>query len=165
MGKTDIGSAFRLIPVHANDWALMGMFWNGQYYFDKVLPFGLRSAPYIFNQLLDAIEWILLNKCSIPFVCHILDDFLTVEPPCHTPRLDSLCQASLSSMILTFKNLNIPISAGKTEEPSQIIQFMGIILDLGKWRQGYPRIRWRGSDLLSPLSNLSGQQHCKNFNH
>ena len=71
MGKTDIESAFRLIPVHANDWALMGMFWNGQYYFDKVLPFGLRSAPYIFNQLSDAIKWILLNRCSISFVCHI----------------------------------------------------------------------------------------------
>ena len=164
-GKTDIESAFLLIPVHPNDWELLGMFWNGQYYFDKVLPFGLRSAPYIFNQLSDAIEWILLNKCSISFVCHILDDFFIVEPPCHTPPLDSLCQASLSSMILTFKNLNIPISAAKTEGPSQIIQFMGIILDLGKWRQGYPRIRWRGSDLLSPLSNLSGQQHCKNFNH
>ena len=104
-----------------NDWELLGMFGNGQYYFDKVLPFGLRSAPYIFNQLLDAIEWILLNKCSISFVCHILDDFFIVEPPCHTPPLDSLCQASLSSMILTFKNLNIPISAAKTEGPSQII--------------------------------------------
>ena len=115
MGKTDIESAFRLIPVHPDDWELLGMFWNGQYYFDKVLPFGLRSAPYIFNQLSDAIEWILLNKCSISFVCHILDDFLIVEPPCPTPPLDSLCRASLSSMILTFKTLNIPISASKTE--------------------------------------------------
>ena len=70
-GKTDIESAFLLIPVHPNDWELLGMFWNGQYYFDKVLPFGLRSAPYIFNQLSDAIKWILLNRCSISFVCHI----------------------------------------------------------------------------------------------
>ena len=36
-----------------------------------MLPFGLRSAPYIFNQLSDAIKWILLNRCSISFVCHI----------------------------------------------------------------------------------------------
>lgn len=91
LGKTDIESVFHLIPVHLDDWELLGMFWNGQYYFDKVLPFGLCSAPYIFNQLSDAIEWILLNKCSISFVCHILDDFLIVEPPCHTPPLDSLC--------------------------------------------------------------------------
>ena len=156
MGKTDIESAFRLIPVHPNDWELLGMFWNGQYYFDKVLPFGLRSAPYIFNQLSDAIEWILLNKCSISFVCHILDDFFIVEPPCHTPPLDSLCQASLSSMILTFKNLNIPISAAKTEGPSQIIQFMSIILDSGKMEGRLPEDKVER--IKSALSTFQSQR-------
>ena len=155
-GKTDIESAFLLIPVHPNDWELLGMFWNGQYYFDKVLPFGLRSAPYIFNQLSDAIEWILLNKCSISFVCHILDDFFIVEPPCHTPPLDSLCQASLSSMILTFKNLNIPISAAKTEGPSQIILFMGIILDSGKMEGRLPEDKVER--IKSALSTFQSQR-------
>lgn len=154
LGKTDIESVFRLIPVHLDDWELLGMFWNGQYYFDKVLPFGLCSAPYIFNQLSDAIEWILLNKCSISFVCHILDDFLIVEPPCHTPPLDSLCQASLSSMILTFQNLNI--SAAKTEGPSQIIQFMGIILDSGKMEARLPEDKVER--IKSALSTFQSQQ-------
>ena len=121
MAKTDMESAFRLYPVHPDDWELLGMFWNGQFYFDKVLPFGLRSAPFRFNQLSDAIEWILLNNCSISFACHILDDFLIIEPPATTIPYESPCQASLSSMILTFKNLNIPISAAKTEGPCQII--------------------------------------------
>ena len=103
-----------------------------------MLPFGLCSAVYIFNQLSDAIECILLNKCSTSFVCHILDDFLILEPPCPTPPLDSLCRASLSSMIFTFKNLNIPISGSKTKGPSQIIQFMGIILDSGKMEARLP---------------------------
>ena len=156
MGKTDIESAFWLIPVHPNDWELLGMFWNGQYYFDKVLPFGLRSAPYIFNQLSDAIEWILLNKCSISFVCHILDDFFIVEPPCYTPPLDSLCQASFSSMIFTFKNLNIPISAAKTEGPSQIIQFMGIILDSGKMEGRLPEDKVER--IKSALSTFQSQR-------
>ena len=130
MAKTDIESAFWLFPVHRHDWELLGTFWKGSYYFDKVLPFGLRSAPFIFNQLFDAIEWILQNNCEISFVCHILDDFLIVEPPAPTPpSLNSLCQTSLSSMILSFKNLNIPISVAKTEGPCKVIQFMGIILD------------------------------------
>ena len=129
MAKTDIESAFRLFPVHPHDWELLGMFWNGSYYFDKVLPFGFRSAPIIFNQLSDAIECILQNNWAISFVCHILDDFLIIEPPALTVPFNSLCQASLSSMILSFKNLNIPISAAKTEGPCKVIQFMGIILD------------------------------------
>ena len=41
-------------------------------------------------------------------------------------------------MILTFKNLNIPISAAKTEGPCQIIQFMGIILDSQKMKARLP---------------------------
>ena len=56
LAKTDIESAFRQFPVHPEDWELLGMYWNNSYYFDKVLPFGLRSAPYIFNQLSDALE-------------------------------------------------------------------------------------------------------------
>jgi hypothetical protein len=54
LAKTDIESAFRLIPVHPDDYEILGMYWDGKYYHDKVLPFGLRSAPYLFNQLSDA---------------------------------------------------------------------------------------------------------------
>ena len=80
MAKTDIESAFRLIPVHPDDWELLGMQWGGLYYYDKVLPFGLRSAPFLFNQLSEALEWILYDKCQISYVAHFLDDFLIIEP-------------------------------------------------------------------------------------
>jgi hypothetical protein len=129
LAKTDIEAAFRLIPVHPDDYELLGMHWNGKYYYDKVLPFGLRSAPFIFNQLSDAIEWILSNKCHIRFVCHILDDFLIGEPASPGPQKAVACQASLNAMSLTFRNLNIPIAPGKTEGPNTVLEFMGIILD------------------------------------
>ena len=32
-------------------------------------------------------------------------------------------------MMLTFKNLNIPIAPGKTQGPTQVLEFMGITLD------------------------------------
>ena len=117
-----------------------------------MLPLGLRSALCIFNQLSHSIEWVLLNKCCISFVCHILDDFLIVEPSCPNPPLDSLCRASLSSMILIFKTLNNPISASKTEGPSQVIQFMGIVLDSGKMEARLPedKVEW----IKSALSNF-----------
>ena len=119
LAKTDIESAFRLVPVHPDDYELLGMCWEGEYYYDKVLPFGLRSAPSIFNKLSDALEWILLNKCKISFVCHILDDFLLIEPPAAMPPFDSTCQQSLTDMLSTFETINIPIAQGKTQGPSQ----------------------------------------------
>lgn len=139
LAKTDVESAFRLIPVNPKDYELLGMCWNGKYFYDKVLPFGLRSAPYLFNQLSDALEWILLNKCFISFVCHILDDFLIIEPPSLAFPSNQLCQQSLSSMLLTFKRLGIPIALDKTKGPCQVIEFMGIILDTQRMEARLPQ--------------------------
>ena len=132
LAKTDIESAFRQFPVHLDDWELLGMRWNNFYYFDKVLPFGLRSAPYIFNQLSDALEWILINKCTISYVGHILDHFLIMEPPAETKPYSQPCQAGLTSMLLTFKTLGVPIAEHKTEGPSHVIEFLDLILDSKK---------------------------------
>ena len=59
MAKMDIKSAFRTIPVHQDDRLLLGTFWERQYYVDTVLPFGLRSAPKIFNAVADALQGIV----------------------------------------------------------------------------------------------------------
>ena len=72
MAKTDIQQTFKLFPVHPEDWELLGMKWDGEYYYDKVLPFGLRSAPIIFNQLCDAIVWILACETAISYKDKIL---------------------------------------------------------------------------------------------
>ena len=45
MVKTDVKSAFHIIPVRPTDRWLLGMEWKGNLYIDKVLPFGLRSIP------------------------------------------------------------------------------------------------------------------------
>ncbi|KAI8484564.1 hypothetical protein Bbelb_376710 [Branchiostoma belcheri] len=35
LAKTDIEAAFRLIPVHPNDYHLLGFYWNGNFYYDR----------------------------------------------------------------------------------------------------------------------------------
>ena len=59
-----------LFPVHPEDRLLMGMSWRGNLYADASLPFGLRSAPKIFN---DAI----IGQQAI----HYLDDYLIFGAP------------------------------------------------------------------------------------
>ena len=49
LAKVDLKSVFRLIPINTLDWDLLGIYWRGSYYVDKQLPFGLRSAPFLFN--------------------------------------------------------------------------------------------------------------------
>ena len=123
MAKTDVKSAFRNIPVHP-DWELLGMKWRDLYFFDRVLPFDLRSAPFIFNMLSDALEWILIHKLGASNVLHILDDFFIAEP---APR--SACLTSLCKLLCLFTELDVPIAPGKTYAPNQVLEFLGISLD------------------------------------
>ena len=96
MTKIDIKSAIRLCPVHPSDHHLLGMRWRGQYFFDRVLPFGLRSAPFIFNCLAEAIEW-SARQGGATQALHYLDDFFVTGAPgsdqCarHLHTLTSLC--------------------------------------------------------------------------
>ena len=57
MAKVDLKSAFRMVPIQASEWELLGMYWRGQYYIDTCLPFGLRSAPSIFDNFASALHW------------------------------------------------------------------------------------------------------------
>ena len=58
MAKTDLKSAFCLMPIHPEGWNLLGIYWQSQYYIDLSLPFGLRSTPFLFKEISDALEWI-----------------------------------------------------------------------------------------------------------
>lgn len=48
MAKFDVDLAYCGVAIHAEDCHLLGMKYKGSYYVHKVLPFGLRSGPFIF---------------------------------------------------------------------------------------------------------------------
>ena len=87
MAKFDVASAYRNVAIHPQGRSLLGMRWRGKYYLDMALPFGLRSAPYIFTAIADVVEWILTHNYGVTFLRHYLDDFMTLGPPdspvCH----------------------------------------------------------------------------------
>ena len=100
MAKFDVETAYRNIVVHPCDRYLLGMKWRSRYYVDLALPFGLRSAPYIFNSVADLVEWILQHNYQITDLLHYLDDYITPGPP-NSPQCEqnlaivsSVCMAS-----------------------------------------------------------------------
>ena len=148
MAKTDLKSAFRLIPIHPDDWNLLGIYWQSQYYVDMYLPFGLRSAPFLFNQLSDGLQWILKNNYGIQHVIHILDDFFIAE----RNKLD--CLTSFSTLLRVFMSLKAPVVASKTIGPSREIEFMGIILDSVRMEARLPQDKLiRINQLLNSFQN------------
>ena len=123
MAKVDLKSAFRIIPVARHDWELLGLFWRGNYYIDTCLPFGLRSAPFLFNQFADALHWILANNYNLHLI-HYLDDYFIVGP-----AQGQTCQAAVQTMLDLFTSLGIPIALDKLEGPDTAITFLGIEID------------------------------------
>ena len=147
MAKTDLKSAFRLMPIHPDDWNLLGIYWQSNYYVDLYLPFGLRSAPYLFNQISDALEWILKRNYGLRHVIHILDDFFIAE------STKVLCLGSFSTLLKVFMSLRVPTVAAKTLGPSQVLEFMGIVLDSNRMEARLPEELARIKQLLDSFSS------------
>ena len=69
---------------------LFGMKCKGAYYVDVALPFGLRSAPFIFTFISDMVEWTLTHNHGVDYLRHYLNDFLTLGPPASDASLTNL---------------------------------------------------------------------------
>ena len=123
LAKVDIRSAYRIVPVHPEDRLLLGMMWEQALYVDTALPFGLRSAPKIFNAVADALEWIARSR-GVSSMFHYLDDFLVVGAPMSTE-----CAEHLTILLATFKELGVPVAAEKLEGPATRLVFLGIEID------------------------------------
>ena len=80
---------------------MLAMKWNNQVCIDTRLPFGLRSAPKLFNILADLLSWILESKGVSP-ILHYLDDFLTMGPPSSTT-----CEENLNIINEVFSYLGL----------------------------------------------------------
>ena len=132
--KIDIRSAYRLIPVHPQDRYLLGMKWQGALYVDCVLPFGLRSAPKIFNAVADALQWILCRQ-GIDHIFHYLDDYLCVQPP---PKTEAFIPDSLHIMVEVCKDLGVPLAMDKVEGPKSCLTFLGIEIDTDQLQMRLP---------------------------
>ena len=124
MAKTDIDSAFRLIPIHPNDHPLLGFKFNNHYYYDTCLPFGASSSYAIFEAFSSALEWVAKHKLGIQYIIHILDDFLIFDPPA-----SGQCNIFLNKFIAMCTELGVPIKHAKTEPATTCITFMGLELD------------------------------------
>ncbi|KAL7852249.1 hypothetical protein SRHO_G00180340 [Serrasalmus rhombeus] len=107
------------------------------------LAFSCKSSPKIFNILAEALCWILRNVCRLPFVLHLLDDFLVVVSPSSPPGLCTLSSA--------FQHLGLPLFPEKTLGSSMSLEFLGIQLDSVLFQASIPP----GCSLISYLHSIA----------
>lgn len=120
LSKRDFTDAYRHIPVAKNDWWTLGFEWAGCYWFERFLPFGLRTSAFLFDLFAKGVNWIMLQQFKDVF--HYLDDFLSIAPDCDTADrfnkyFDSVCD-----------DLGIAINHDK-DATGTTVDFLGIELD------------------------------------
>jgi len=127
--KRDFENAFRHIPLSPEDSPLLGLEWQGRYYSEHFLPFGLRTAPYLFNLFAEVFHWIVahdLQSRGIPGeIVHYLDDFLAILPPHGNPDAYGKPFAELCGTV------GLSIKESKSEEGTTV-GFGGVEIDTGK---------------------------------
>ena len=118
----------------------MCLAWNGKT-IDGALPFGLRSAPKIFNTVADVLEWILRQR-GVKNVFYYLDDFIVLGHPHSTECLQGLKN--------TCKELHVglPLAIEKCEGPSTRLTFLGIVIDTVRM------------ELQLPLDKIERRRFC-----
>jgi hypothetical protein len=136
--KLDVEAAYKQVPVRCEDWHLLGFKWRGKYYYERVLPFGLRSSCRLWEMYATALHFLCENilKVEAPhIVIHYVDDFLFVVKS--EPAASQLLREALSLCA----ELGLPMAAAKTEGPKTKLTFLGLDLDTERMEASLPAER------------------------
>ena len=128
LSKVDLKDAFKHIPVHPLDWHLMGFVWpdgvgRSRYFFNKVLSFGLRSAPALFDRYARHLPAFAALEGFSSGLVRYVDDFLIVS----ADRIS--CQVDLDCLVATCDRAGFTVQPSKVLPPSHKVEFLGIEID------------------------------------
>lgn len=135
LAKTDIKSAFRLLPVSPGDFDRLGFSFQGKFYFDKMLPFGSSISCALSDKFSSFLNWLTHKYSHNNFNIHYLDDFLFCGS-----SYSSNCHHSFQTFRTICSDISVPISYEETVEPTYVLTFLGIELDsqnMTKWGLWY----------------------------
>ena len=124
LGKADIKNAFRLMIISPDDFPLLGFMFDGQYFFDRCLPFGLSYSCALWEKFAHFLHYAVRESCTVGELEHYLDDFLFGGEAGTTD-----CQEIMTSFFKTCGKMGVPVADEKTEGPQTIIIFLGFELD------------------------------------
>ena len=121
--KIDVKSAFRLIPIHPDDFVLMGMKVKEKIFVDKCLPFGLSASCALFEKFSTFLEWCIKKAADSDNMIHYLDDF------CGGAKDHVEAQVLLTTALEVFKDIGVPVAEEKVEGPVTSLKFLGLVVD------------------------------------
>lgn len=127
MAKSDVVGAFRNIGVAPKDRELLGFRWRNKYYAHTVLPFGLRSAPYLWGRLAQLILRRVRYECDArglqAFITLYVDDYLMAGAS------SADANACLEILQSVCRRWRIMLAEDKTFRATQEMEVLGVIVN------------------------------------
>ena len=115
--KRDVTRAYRQFPFDPFDYPSLGYQWNGELYFDVVLPMGLNTAAMACQRSTSAVCHMLSQDGC--FVVNYLDHFIGISSPDKAFRDYDTCGSLL-------RDLGLQESPSKACPPSPVLTCLGV---------------------------------------
>ena len=128
MGKSDMSSAFRHVPIRVKDWAVLVMKATNPldakvYYFvDKCLPFGSSISCAIFQRFSNAVAFLVRHRTKKQLV-NYLDDYFFAA------LIAMICDYQLTTFLKVCEEIQSPVALEKTFWSTSRLVFLGLLLD------------------------------------
>lgn len=156
--KRDIKDAFRNIPVAPADRPLLAFSWDNKTYIECCLPFGLTTAPFIFNLFAEGLNWLLTAYLPLASIVHYLDDFIAIFPS---------SVGSLSRALTTFNTVYIPLTNAlgiprndSKDAAGTVVSVLGVEINTSLLQARMPRDKLtRASSEAASLLQLDRVSH------
>jgi len=157
LAKLDLKDAYKHVLVHPDDWHLLGFHWGHRdgaplLYFSKVLNFGLRSAPALFDIFAGYLQRFMAREGVEADLVRYVDDFLLISPT------QDECARDLHVMLDTCDASGFAVQPSKVTDPTRVIEILGIIIDVNLWELRISEDRV--AEIRQLLSSWLGRRTC-----
>ncbi len=121
MTTWDLKSGYHHVSIDPEYHKMLGFRWNGQGYVFTVLPFGLKTAPYVFQKTMLSFAG-QLRKKGFRIIVY-LDDFLLIG------RTEAETRRHRNVAFRMMIRLGLIDAPEKGQEPQQSVLFLGFRVD------------------------------------
>ena len=156
--KSDMSMAFRNIPLNRKSWCFLVLKATHPvtkeifYFVDKCLPFGASISCAIFQAFSDSIAYLVTYRTHKPLV-NYLDDFFFAA------LYKATCDGQVEIFLEICRMICFPVSIEKTYWGTQLLTFLGLLIDTINQRICIPVDKLeKALDLLDKVLNKKNKK-------
>lgn len=147
MYSADVARCYRQLRSDPLDWPLLGLHFDGYFYCDIAIPFGLRWGAMAAQRTNEAVCYIMSKNSDNVLV--YIDDFVGVASSLEA------ASAAVTRLQLLLKELGLEEATHKRVSPSTIVTWIGIEFDTVALEIRLPKVKL--DDTLALLQMWKGK--------